>query len=136
MASADLELQGAIVSALQASGDVQSLIDQRIYDNPPHGAVLPYVTLGETQDLRTDMVGANAFTIFATLHAWSDYPGGFMEVKQVSNAVIECVHHAPLVLPSYRLVSIEHHNTRTFRDRDGVTSHAVIEFVAFVERQN
>jgi hypothetical protein len=136
MASADLELQGAIVAALQASGDVRSLIDQRIYDNPSHGAVLPYVTLGETQDLRTDMVGANAFTIFATLHAWSDYPGGFMEVKQVSNAVIECVHHARLVLSSYRLVSIEHRNTRTFRDPDGVTSHAVIEFVAFVERQN
>lgn len=136
MASADLELQGAIVSVLRSNSDVQSLIAQRFYDIPPENAALPYGTMGETQDIRTDMVGANASSIFVTLHAWSDYPGGFKEVKQIASAMVDCVHHAPLLLSTYRLVSIEHRKTRIFRDADGVTSHAVIEFVAFVERQN
>lgn len=71
--------------------------------------------------------------VYLTLHAWSTQVG-FPEVRKVADAVVESLHLAPITLPTNRLISIMHRQTRTFRDADGLTSHAVIEFVANTEK--
>lgn len=134
MASPDLELQGAIVARLKSYAPLTALVGQKIYDRPPADAKEPYVDIGEAQSLRRDAECADAQEIYLTLHAWSVYPGGFMEVKQIADAIVAALHQYDMTLPTNRLISISHRQTRVFEDGDGITSHAVIEFVAFTER--
>jgi hypothetical protein len=131
--SAELELQGAINTRLRADVPLTALVNKRIYDQPPSAAVYPYVTLGEAQSIQDDAECITGEKIYLTLHAWSQAVG-FPEVKRVAAAVKDSLHMAPLDLPSYRLVSIMHRQTRTFRDADGATSHAVIELLASVHK--
>lgn len=134
MASADLELQGAIVARLRSYAALTAIVGQKVYDRPPATATEPYVSVGDAQALRRDAECVDGQEIYISIHAWSIYSGGFMEVKQMTNAIVQAVHQHPFDLATNRLVSISHRQTRTLRDADGTTSHAVIEFVAFVER--
>ncbi|NEJ73789.1 DUF3168 domain-containing protein [Rhizobium phaseoli] len=133
MASAELELQGALVGRLKADAPLTVLVQGRVYDQPPSPVTYPYVTIGEAQTIRDDATCVSGGQVYLTLHAWSTKPG-FPEVKQVADAVVESLHLAPIALPTNRLISIMHRQTRTFRDSDGLTSHAVIEFVANTEK--
>lgn len=133
MASAELELQGALVARLKADAPLTLLVQGRVYDQPPSPVVYPYVTIGEAQTLRDDATCVSGGQVYLTLHAWSQAVG-FPEVKRIADAVVESLHLAPIALPTNRLISIMHRQTRTFRDADGLTSHAVIEFVANTEK--
>jgi hypothetical protein len=133
MASAELELQGAINARLRADGPLLALVGARVYDQPPSPVTYPYVTIGEAQTLRDDATCISGGRIYLTLHAWSTVVG-FPEVKRIADTVTESLHMAPLTLATNRLISIMHRQTRTFRDADGLTSHAVIEFVANTEK--
>ncbi|MCY1246741.1 hypothetical protein D9M72_600070 [compost metagenome] len=55
-------------------------------------------------------------------------------MKKVAEAVADTLHDAPLQLPTNRLVSLHHRQIRTFRDLDGIHSHAVIELTAYVDK--
>ncbi|ACM26525.1 DUF3168 domain-containing protein [Rhizobium rhizogenes] len=129
MASAEYELQVAIVSRLKADSTLAALIGARVYDQPPTPVTYPYFTIGEAQTIRDDATCVSGGKVYLTMHAWSQAVG-FPEVKRIAEAVVESLHLAPLALPTNRLVSIMHRQTRTFRDADGLTSHAVIDFVA------
>lgn len=133
MASAELELQGAIVVRLKADAPLTALAQGRVYDQPPSPVGYPYVTIGEAQTIRDDATCISGGQVYLTLHAWSQAVG-FPEVRKVADAVVESLHLAPISLPTNRLISIMHRQTRTFRDSDGLTSHAVIEFVANTEK--
>ncbi|MBX5063440.1 MULTISPECIES: DUF3168 domain-containing protein [Rhizobium] len=133
MASPDLELQGSIVARLKADATLSALIGSRVYDQPPEGAIFPYFTIGEAQFLRDDATCVSGGQVYLTMHAWSRAVG-FPEVKRIADAVAESLHLAPLTLATNHLISINHRQTRVFRDADGLTSHAVIEFVARVEK--
>lgn len=134
--SPELELQGAIVTRLKADASLMGLVNG-VYDQPPTTAwATPkegYVTIGEAQFIRDDAICLEGGDVYLTLHAWSRKVG-FPAVKEIAFAVSENLHMAPLVLASWRLVSIMHRQTRVFRDPDGLTSHAVIEFAASVHK--
>ncbi|MQX70088.1 DUF3168 domain-containing protein [Sinorhizobium meliloti] len=136
MASPELELQGAIVARLKADVGLMALVNG-VYDQPPDTAFATpkesYVTIGEAQFLRDDATCVNGGEVYLTLHAWSRKVG-FPVAKQIADAVAESLHLAPLTLATNRLISIMHRQTRVFRDPDGLTSHAVIDFVANVEK--
>lgn len=129
----ELELQGAIVARLKADSVFGTVAGGRIYDQPPSPATFPYVTIGEAQFIRDDATCISGGDVYLTMHAWSRAVG-FPEVRRVADAVVESLHLAPLTLATNRLVSIMHRQTRVFRDPDGLTSHAVIDLVANVER--
>ena len=133
MASAELELQGAINTRLRADAQLTTLVNKRVYDQAPSPVIYPYITMGEAQSLRDDAQCIDGAKIYLTLHAWSSSVG-FPEVKRIADAVSESLHLAPIELPTHRLVSIMHRQTRTFRDSDGITSHAVIELLASVHK--
>lgn len=132
MSDLGLELQGAIVSALKSDAALSVLVDERVFDLVPASATYPLVSYGETQVIRADVTCISSFVVYVTLHAWS-MEVGFPQVRQVSGAVEQALHDAPLTLPSYRLISIRHRQTRVFRDSDGLSSHGVIDLVAYVE---
>lgn len=134
MASVEWELQTAIFARLTGYSALTALVAQRVYDNPPADAQYPYVTIGEADTLRNDATCVNGRQVNLTLHAWSTYPGGYKEVKQIADAVVEALHDYSLTLATNKLISISHRQTLAFRDADGISSHAVIRFVAYTER--
>lgn len=134
MAAADLELQGAIVARLRSYPPLTALVGQKIYDNPPADAKTPYVTMGDFDVHRDDVTCSRGFKIFVTLHAWSVYGGGFLEVRQIADAIVDALHEHPMNLPTNQLISLDYRQTRTMRDPDGMTSHGVIEFVAYIQK--
>jgi len=134
--SPEYELQAVIVPHLKADVALMAQVNG-VYDEPPATAwatpKLGYVTIGEAQFIRDDATCLEGGDVYLTLHAWSR-KAGFPAVKEIAFAVSESLHMAPLVLASWRLVSIMHRQTRVFRDPDGLTSHAVIEFAASVHK--
>lgn len=132
MSDASLELQGAIVAALKSSPAVAALVGPRVFDRVPSDAAFPYILLGPDQVLSDGAECIDAVEISLQVDAWSRAVG-FPEVKQIAGAVRTALHQADLALPAAALLSLEHRQTRTIRDPDGITSHAVVEFTALVE---
>lgn len=132
MSSSDLELQKAIYARLLAYAPLQKLVGASVFDLPSASDALPYVTIGEAVLHRADVDCQQSDKINLTLHAWSDKPG-YTQVKTISAAVVAAVHHYPFFVSGFRLISIDHTRTLTFRDHDGMASHAAIDFTAYIE---
>lgn len=133
MASPSLEIQGAIVARLKATAAVTALVGTRVYDSVPAGATFPYITLGEGDETSDDVDCVNGFEISLDIDVWSGSPG-FPEAKRISNEIRNALKDPPLSISDNALVYFNHRQTRTFRDPDGVTSHAVLTFEAFAEQ--
>ncbi|MCV9965720.1 DUF3168 domain-containing protein [Pararhizobium sp. BT-229] len=136
MASPETELQDAVLARLKADAPLLALVNG-IYDEPPATCwAIPkagYVTIGEADTIRDDAACVYGGQVYLTLHAWSRKVG-YPAVKTMASAVVDALHLAPLTMPTHRFISLMHRQTRTFRDTDGKTSHAVIEFVANFDR--
>ncbi len=99
MADPSLELQGAIVTRLKASGGVTGIVAQRIYDPVPQAPVFPYISLGPDDLVSDDAECITGFEITVQIDAWSREPG-FKQVKQMSDAVRVRIHaHLQRVSP-------------------------------------
>jgi hypothetical protein len=131
----DLELQGLIVQTLKADPGVTALVAGRVYDQPPGAQpVFPYITFGPTDSNGEAPDCIDDFAIFVQLDVWSRAVG-FPEAKRISDAVRVALADPALTLSENALVFLEHRQTRTFRDPDGLTSHAALSFEASVERR-
>jgi len=128
MASATLELTRAIVAALKAA----NVAEGRVYDMVPPSAVFPYVSIGPSDEISVDADCVEASEITFQIDAWSRAPG-FPEVLRVAEEVRVSLDDLEVNLVVNALVMIEHRVTRKFRDPDGLTSHAAIEFRAIIE---
>ena len=133
MTSPSLELQGKIVERLKASAAVTALVGNRVYDQIPATKTFPYISIGPDQSIFDDLDCEKGFEIFIQIDAWSRAVG-YPEVKRIADAVFNSLHRYDLPLVDNALVSFEHRQLRTLREPDGLTSHAVIEFVALVEQ--
>jgi hypothetical protein len=128
-----LELQGAIVARLEADTGLTNLVGDRIFDGVPAGAKYPYVSMGPSDTVSDDVDCITGFEIAFQIDAWSDAVG-FPEVRRIAEAVRRALLASELSLAENALVTFEYRQTRVMRDRDGLTSHAVITFTAFVEQ--
>ncbi len=135
--SPSLELQGAIVDRLKADVALIGLIAERVYDHVPRGsngavtADFPFVGMADSHELRDDVLCQHGWEIIFSFDAWSRKPG-FVEARQIVHAMVESLHNWDAPLPTNRLITLQHRQTRMFRDPDGLTSHGVVEFVAHV----
>jgi hypothetical protein len=132
--SPELEIQGLIVNRLKADPTLTTLINGRVYDSIPQSAPFPYVSYGPVDANEDDADCITGFEVFIQLDAWSRTPG-FPEVHKITDAVRASLHDASVQISTNALVFLEHRQTRTFRDPDGLTSHAAISFEASVERK-
>jgi uncharacterized protein DUF3168 len=131
--SPTLELQGAIVTRLKGFAGLTALVGNRVYDNVPQAATFPYVSWGPEQAISDDADCITGFSVTIQIDAWSRAVG-LPEVKQIAEQVRLALHNYDLTLTANALVSIDHSQTRTLRDPDGLTNHALIEFTAFIEQ--
>lgn len=134
--NADLELQGAIVGRLRGDPGMTALVQGRVFDIVPLDAVFPYVSYGPSDTLSDDAECITGLDLSLQIDVWSREVG-YPECKRIADAVRAALHGAEtaLALPTNALALIEHRQTRTFRDPDGLTSHAAVTFNAFVESQ-
>jgi hypothetical protein len=133
MSSASTALRAAIHDTLAADGALSALLGgARIYDEPPHGAGFPYVTLGETRvsDFSTGTEPGEEHQL--TLHAWSRQ-GGHREAHLISGALLQALDDAPLTLADHRLVNLRFAVADIRREADGRTYHALVRFRAVTE---
>jgi hypothetical protein len=135
--SPDLELQGLIVATLEADPAVTALVGDRIYDRVENfntDVQFPYVNFATSVESSNDATCINGSDIFVQIDVWSREPG-FVECKQIADAVRNALHDRDLSLTVNALTSLECDRIRVFRDADGLTSHGVVELMALVERR-
>jgi len=135
MTETSLAIQASVIAALKGAAAVTATAGERIYDRVPPTAGFPRVVYGEDQVLQDDAdAGAcliEGFEVFVTLHVWSQAVGQ-VEIKNLAGAVRAALHNATLTVAGYRLLAFEHRGTRYLRDPDGLTSHGVVEFRAWL----
>jgi hypothetical protein len=140
MGSAVLELQGAIVSLLKADNAVANIVGNRVYDHVPRSpqteaitAQFPFVGIASSDEQSELIDCIDGIDLSLDIDCWSREPG-FPEVRRLAHAMRSALHDVDITLSENGLVLLQHRETRTFRDPDGLTSHAVLTFEAFLEQ--
>lgn len=131
--AASAALRAAVHGALAADAALDALLGgPKIYDEPPHAAVFPYVTLGETRvsDYSTGSEPGEEHQL--TLHAWSRQ-GGHREAHLIAGTLLHALDDAPLTLADHRLINFRFAVADVRREADGRTYHALIRFRAVTE---
>jgi hypothetical protein len=105
---------------------------EKIYDEPPRDAALPYVTFGEDVigDASTATEEGDEHAL--TLHVWSRQ-GGHREAHVIAGAVLEALSEAPLALDGHRLANLRFIVADIRREGDGRTYHGVVRLCALTE---
>ncbi|MFY9292689.1 MAG: DUF3168 domain-containing protein [Methylorubrum rhodinum] len=134
--SAELALQGAIVTALKAVPALAEALGGRVLDRVEEGETRPYLHLREFQGLDdgAECAGGSidALEIFAGLDVWSDAVGK-PEASRIAGLVRRALHYVPLALAApWALLEIAHRET-VITD-DGLLVRARMSFRALVER--
>lgn len=130
----DQEFQSAIVTALNASADIKTLIGDppRIYETVPTGAKFPYLALGESQNVPDLADCIDAATVYADLHIWS-VDSGFAECQSIAATALAVITAATLTMTQNRCVDCMSNGIRYLRDPDGITRHAVLTIKGLVD---
>jgi hypothetical protein len=128
--SATLELQGAIVPLLKAGVEAAG---GRVFDRVPSDAAFPYLSLGYWQETPDDADCIEGAEIFGRVDCWSRAVGK-AEALRLADAVRAALNDAAITLTDNALVLIEWIRTDVLSDPDGLTTHAIVEIRALVER--
>lgn len=118
------QLQKAIYAALTGA----SVCDGRIYDQVPDTATFPYVTIGEEDVVDDGNSCADAYEVFAKIHAWSrPINESKLEIKDAVASIVPAIEGVTTV-QDFIVVSNEFQGSNTLGDPDGKTEHSVITF--------
>ncbi len=131
--SLSLDLQRLIYERLVADPGVHALVRDRIYDRIPEKPFFPYLTFGPSDYIEDDADCITGVVETFTLNGWSRKQGGFKEIKEVDYAVKRALHLYDGALETHALVELRFSNTRFFRDPDGLTSQAAMQYQAIME---
>jgi hypothetical protein len=121
-----LELHKAVRDALRGSAALTTLIDTRVYDQPPEKPVFPYVSIGEDEIVDASTTCDVAFEAYVTVHCWSRARGK-PELKRCAAAVYDALN-VPLAMTAWTVSEVIFDHTRHQRDPDGVTEHSIVTF--------
>lgn len=126
-------LRTAIHGALNSDGPLAALLGgEKVYDEPPRDAALPYVTLGEAvvSDASTATEQGDEHAL--TLHVWSRQ-GGHREAHLIAGAVLQALLDAPLSPAGHRLANLRFIVADVRREADGRTYHGLVRLRAITE---
>lgn len=136
--SAELAFRGAVNVLWRADTAVGALVGDRIYDRVPPNPTFPYITLGDVQAIDEDADWRQRYAVTLTSHAWSRAVGQ-VEALRIAQAMRDAIRGATrgsgLTVSGYCIASARHRDTRTFRDPDGLTTHAVVTFEAVIDKE-
>ena len=123
-------LQQTVFNALDQSSTLQNLVTD-VYDFVPESTAFPYVKIGEqtmVDDGTKDKKGSD-FTI--EVHTFSRYRGS-VEIKNIMSVVYDILHESSLSVSGASLVNMRFEFSDTIKENDGLTTHGVQRFRAFV----
>ena len=124
------ELQQTVFNALDQSSTLQNLVTD-VYDFVPESTAFPYVKIGEqtmVDDGTKDKKGSD-FTI--EVHTFSRYRGS-VEIKNIMSVVYDILHESSLSVSGASLVNMRFEFSDIIKENDGLTTHGVQRFRAFV----
>ncbi|OZI21721.1 hypothetical protein CAL18_12400 [Bordetella genomosp. 7] len=127
------EVQVAIYQRLTTDAGVSQMVEGRVYDDVPQGAVFPYIVIGEAPAVEWSQdcsIGADTEVV---VHVWdrpsqTGGPQGRKRTKQILQAVYESLHRYNLPIDDTYCVDLQATFQETFLDPDGITRHGVIRF--------
>jgi len=130
-----VSLRTAIHGALVADTPLAALLGgEKIYDEPPRDAALPYVTLGEDVVVDGSTATEQGDEHALTLHVWSRQ-GGHREAHLIAGAVLEALSEAALTLDGHYLANLRFIVADIRREADGRTDHGIVRLRALTEPQ-
>lgn len=99
-----------------------------IYDEVPKGAVFPYISLGEHDEINWGTPLTPGTDNYFSLHVWSQEPG-WEEAADLADLILQAMHGATLNVVGYRQAwDCELVSMVRLRDPDGITRHIAIQF--------
>ncbi len=123
-------LQQAIYTKLNAASitDYASNAITGVFDDVPENTAYPYIKIGEetSTNIATKTLDANEHTI--TIHVWSQYRGGFRDVKVIMQQIFTELHNSDITVSGASLVNIRHEFETVLLEQDGITRHGVMRF--------
>lgn len=131
--SAAWQVQQAVYSALSANAPLNALLGgARIYDDVPHAAAYPYVTMGQTSSSDYGTGSNDGEEHILTLHIWSSF-GGRSEAQLIMGAIRDVLHTAHLALSGHALVNLRQQFSDVRREADGITIHGLVRYRAVTQ---
>jgi len=131
--SAGWQLQQAVYAALGGSAALTALLGgARIYDDVPHAAAYPFVTMGQTSSTDWGTGGSDGEEHILTLHVWSSF-GGRSEAQLIVGAIRDTLHTAHFILAGHSLVNIRQQFSDVRREADGITIHGLVRYRAVTQ---
>ena len=123
-------LQQTVFNALDQSSTLQNLVTD-VYDFVPESTAFPYVKIGEQTmvDNGTKDKKGSDFTI--EVHTFSRYRGS-VEIKNIMSVVYDILHESSLSVSGASLVNMRFEFSDIIKENDGLTTHGVQRFRAFV----
>lgn len=133
MASDVATLQKLIVTRLVTHSPLTAMLGgAKIYDRPPEGAALPYVTLGATRVNDAGTASENAGEHLVLLHVWSR-KGGRKETADILAEIRTALETVPATLDTMRLVNLVWRGEDIVHDTDVRAYHGTIRHRAVTE---
>lgn len=118
------QLQRSIYGILTAA----NIAEDRVYDRAPASASFPYVTIGDEQVIDDGTTCADAWDVATDVHVWSRSSSGSKSELKTLVAQIVPLLATEIAVTGFRNVSGKLESSRTFRDPDGISEHAVLTF--------
>lgn len=118
------QLQHAIFDILTAA----NVAGDRVFDRPPKDALFPYVTIGDEQVIDDGTTCADGWDVATDVHVWSRPSSGSKSELKTLVAQIVPLLATEIAVTGFRNVAGKLETTRSFRDPDGITEHAVLTF--------
>lgn len=123
-------LLAAVRSRLLADPSIAAAAGDRIFDEPGQDVQFDWIQIGDTQVIPFDFMCGSGVQVFFDVHVWcrGDWAGDRM--RDIAAAIYASLHRQDFPVVGHTLQLIEHQTTRTMRDPDGLTRHAVVSFRA------
>ncbi|MGB8817631.1 MAG: DUF3168 domain-containing protein, partial [Rhizobiaceae bacterium] len=132
--SADLQkLQEAIHARLSADSGLGSLLGgPKMYDRPPEGAAMPYITYGATRTFNAGTASEEAREHLFHLHVWSK-TGGRKQCMDVMEAAETALQTLPAISGAIRIVSLRQQGEEIGYEPDLRAWHGILRLRAVTE---
>lgn len=125
-----LALQAALVARLRADAGVAALVGARVYDEPPDGATLPLVRIGNIDVSPERMDGCTDEAITFSIEAHSRPISGRVEASGIANAIRVALDETDFTISGYHLDWCQWLTQAVTRGADGKTYVATVAFQA------
>lgn len=93
---ASMALQPVLYSTLAHDRMLELIVKKQVFDGQATaGATLPYIVLGEIEELAADLLTQQGRQVAVTLHVFSNYRGN-QEASAIASRIVQLLNHTAL----------------------------------------